>query len=283
MSKPYDLKFLFFVVLLFFSVMTITTLPSCKTSGKTVKIKEEKKTEDKSAPDLQSLIEQHSFTANSMSAKASVRYKTATGDNTEFNINMRMLKDSAIWISISPLLGIEVARVMLTPDSVMYMDRMNNKYALNNYNYLNRMFDVNVDFEIIQGILTGNLFAYKKNKFNSVYLEDQYYILSTLSKKKLQRSLEDIDINRPVVQDMYIDPSTYRIIRLQIEDHRSGKMLQTSYSDHRETITGLFPHRLVTIVKAGEQVDVDIQYQKLNINETVTFPFKIPSGYAKMD
>ena len=39
-----------------------------------------------------------------------------------------MLRDSAIWLSISPLLGIEAVRVLLTKDSVKALDRLNNIY-----------------------------------------------------------------------------------------------------------------------------------------------------------
>ncbi|MBK8414658.1 MAG: DUF4292 domain-containing protein [Bacteroidetes bacterium] len=38
------------------------------------------------------------------------------------NINLRIKTDSLTWISKSPLLGIEVARVMITRDSVKFMD-----------------------------------------------------------------------------------------------------------------------------------------------------------------
>ena len=68
---------------------------------------------------------------------------------------------------------------------------------------------MNIDYEIIQGVLTGNLFSYKKNKFNSVYNdEDKYYILSTLGKHKLKRSLEEKDPNKPIIQDMWVSDST---------------------------------------------------------------------------
>ncbi|MBK7856213.1 MAG: DUF4292 domain-containing protein [Bacteroidetes bacterium] len=102
-----------------------------------------------------------------------------------------MRRDSVIWISISPALGIEVARVLITKDSVKVIDRLSNKYKLTDYKYLNDLLRMNVDFDIIQGVLTGNLFSYKRNRLSSVYLEDKYYILSSLGKRKLKRSLEE--------------------------------------------------------------------------------------------
>ncbi|MBK6643722.1 MAG: DUF4292 domain-containing protein [Bacteroidetes bacterium] len=230
-------------VILFVVVVAIMTgLSSCKTRHKAQVpvVKDEKNPDDKSAPDLQQLIYDNSFKVNSFSAKASV--KTNIGDQSNsFNINLRIKTDSVIWISVSPLLGIEVARVMITRDSVKFMDRLNNKYSNSDFRFFNDLLNVNIDFEIIQGILTGNLFSYKKNKFNSVYIEDKYYILSTLSKRKLKRSLEDIDPNKPIVQDMWVSYQNYRITRLSVEDQRLQKSLLTDYSDHRQTEGGLFP------------------------------------------
>lgn len=282
MSRRYGHTIACITTLLFCTALVLVSMPSCKVSSKTAKVKEEKKPEDKSAPDLQTLIENNSFKATTITAKASVKSVSGT-EETSFNINMRLRTDSALWVSISPLLGIEVARVLITRDTVKFIDRLNNKYAVTDYNYLNDLFQVNIDFDIIQGVLTGNLFAYKKNKFNSVYLEDRYYILSTLSKKKLKRSLEDIDINKPIVQDMWVDASSYRITRLSIEDQRMQKSLQTEYSDHRGTDGGLFPYRSSTVIVTDKQVRVDIEYSRVNLNEPITFPFNIPSGYERIN
>ena len=210
-------------------IAAVLFFAACHSSRKASapKVKDDKKTEAESAPYLEERIDSSSFRARTFSAKADVT--TRQGENTlSFNINMRVKSDSIIWISITPLLGIEVARVMVTPDSVKFIDRINKKYSVTDLEFFNRLFDINVDFDIIQGIITGNLFAYKKNKFNSVYTEEGQYILSTLSKRKLKRSLEDIDPSKPVVQDVWVSDSNYRISRLSVEDRKLNKSLTVS-------------------------------------------------------
>jgi hypothetical protein len=231
---------------------------------------------------LQQLIETNAFKAKSISAKAAVDSDIG-GSTNSFTISLRLKTDSIIWISISPLLGIEVARVMLTRDTVKFMDRLGNKYSISDYQMLNELFRVNVDFDIIQGVLTGNLFSYKKGKFNSVYLEEGYYILSTLSKRALKRSLEDIDINRPIVQDIWVDGLTYRVTKLSIEDQRTNKSLLTDYSDHQPTDGGIFPYRSSTVINADKQIKIKIEYNKISLNTDLDFPFKIPAGYEKLN
>jgi hypothetical protein len=266
-----------------FPILLGMTFSACSVLRKAEepKIKEPKNVEDKTAPDLQQLIRDNSFNGESISAKASVSTQGGQQDGS-FNISMRLQKDSIIWVSISPLLGIEVARVMISKDSVKFIDRINNKYALTDFQFLSQMLDVNVDYDIIQGVLIGNLFSYRKNKFNSVYVEDSCYILSTMSKRKLKRSLEDIDITLPVVQDVWVEDSTYKITRLSIEDLRVQKSLLTDYSDYRLTDAGRFPFRSTTVIKTAQQLKIDIEYNKVSVNEMLEFPFTIPKGYERI-
>ena len=42
--------------------------------------------------------------------------------------SMRIRSDSAIYISIAPILGIEIARAIITPDSVKLINRLESTY-----------------------------------------------------------------------------------------------------------------------------------------------------------
>ena len=284
MTKLFRLTGRYGAVFLLSACTFFIPITGCKTKQKSVApvVRNEHGPEDKSAPDLQQQISDSSFKARTVAAKASVKVISGEEENS-FNINLRIYTDSIIWISISPLLGIEVARIMVTRDSVQFMDRLNKKYSVSGYEKLNDLFQINVDFDIIQGILTGNLFAYKKNKFNSVYIEDRYYILSTLSKRNLKRSLEQADVDKPIVQDLWVDDNNFRITKLNVEDQRLGKSLLTQYEDHRATEGGLFPFKSQTVINSGKTISVGIEYQKLTLNTQIDFPFNIPAGYEKIE
>jgi hypothetical protein len=259
-----------------------TMLFSCKPTGKieTPKIKD-KKLEEKEAGELEGLIMENTFKVNTMSARASVSTDIG-GASTSFNINVRMKNDSIIWISISPLLGIEVARVVATRDSIKFLDRLNKQYSATDYRYINETLDLNVDYDIMQGVLTGNIFSYKKNKFNSVYIDDKFYILSTLSKKKIIRTLEEDDPSKPIIQDMWVDDTTYRITKLSIEDKRVSKKMTTDYSDFRGTDGGLFPYKSSTKISASKNINIDLEFTKLSLNRELSYPFSVPDTYEQI-
>ena len=78
---------------------------------------------------LFSEMEKNKFHFNTLVCKASVDAKTPKL-STGFSANIRIKKDSAIWVSISPALGIEVMRAVLTKDSVKFVDRINKRYYI---------------------------------------------------------------------------------------------------------------------------------------------------------
>ena len=50
--------------------------------------------------------------------------------------NVRIVHDEAIWISVTALMGIEVARVLITPDSVKIINRLQAEYIKKPLEYL---------------------------------------------------------------------------------------------------------------------------------------------------
>jgi len=274
---------------IFVAVICITAtllLPSCR-SRKAImppnSTTEIRPMQDKSVQELLGKLDSASFKPEWVTAKASVT-TIQDGNETSFNISMRSKKDSVIWVSISPLLGIEVARVMVTADSVKFLDRIHAKYQATSFETVNKLLQMKVNFEIVQAILFGNFFAYKKNenRFNSVYLEDKYYILSSLNKKNLRRALEEKDPNKPVIQDVYVDENSFRIDKLQVEDQKINKMLTTDYDDFRETTGGLFPYKSTTKIIADKSFEIHIEYGKVTVSEPQEFPFNVPSNYERI-
>jgi len=266
-------------------VVVFSMLSACKTQQKATApiVTDIKPMVNKSVQELQYKLDSASFDLNYLTAKAAV---VVIQDSNEisFNISYRSKKDSIIWISVSPLLGIEVARLMISADSVKILDKIHNRYEVTSFESINKMLQMKVNFEIVQALLYGNFFAYKKNenRFNSVYLEDKFYILSSLNKKKLKRSLEDKDLNKPVIQDLYVNDSTYRISRVQVEDQRINKLLTTVYSDFRITDGGLFPFKSTTKIVAEKNIEIRIEYGKIAKAESLDFPFNIPNNYERI-
>jgi hypothetical protein len=281
MSKKY---FRYSIAVMVISMLfTVTACKSRKQAVVNQPTTEIRPMQERSVQELMSKLDSAEFKAVWINAKASVS-TIQDGSETSFNITMRSKRDSIIWISISPLLGIEVARVMITTDSVKFIDRLHGKYQVGSFENINKILQLKANFELVQSLLFGNFFAYKKNenRFNSVYLEDKYYILSSLNKKKLKRSLEEKDLNKSVIQDVFIDDFSYRIKKMQVNDQKIDKVLITDYEDFRVTDAGLFPFKSATKIEADKSFEIKIEYGKVAVGEPQEFPFNVPANYERI-
>ena len=77
---------------------------------------------------------------------------------TKVSGTLRIKKNEVIQISIAPLLGIEVARVEITPDGVLVVDRMNKRYVKSSFRDIGALANVGLDFHALQSLFLNELF-----------------------------------------------------------------------------------------------------------------------------
>ena len=216
-----------------------------------------------------------------IAAKAQVDYTDKSGETNSFDITLRIRKDSAIWISITPLLGIEAARVLINQDSIVLLDRVHKTYKVRRFDYLGEMLKTDVDFSMIQSVVMGNYFQYQKNdKIRSYYEEDPYSILSTLNKRQARRAMEEKDPSRPVIQDFWID-GNFRIIKSKITDEKLDRWMEARYSSFTSVNNYLFPNNIVVTFFSGSPVIMKVTYTKVTSEESLAMPFTIPEKYSR--
>src|SRR4029453_6343563 len=118
------LRFSFFVFpVLFFS---------CKTSKKTTTSAPPPPAVEMSFQQALDSMLHYAPSFSAMTAKGDIEFNSAD-NSTSLSFHMRMKRDSAIWLSVSPLLGIEAVRILLTRDSVKALDKLNNIYYSDGY------------------------------------------------------------------------------------------------------------------------------------------------------
>ncbi|PKP35209.1 MAG: hypothetical protein CVU00_03250 [Bacteroidetes bacterium HGW-Bacteroidetes-17] len=197
---------------------------------------------------------------------------------TEFKGQVRIKKDSMIWVSFSPALGIEAARMLITYDSVKFINRMNKTYFEGDYNYLNDFLDTNIDFDVLQALILGNdLSHYEDGKFRAS-IENKLYKLATASRSKLKRYIRSHEIDPIVfIQSIWLLPETFKISQLSLKEiKKENKKLQANYSKFMELDKQLFPRVVDFDLQAESKIEVHLVFSKITINEELNYPFNVP-------
>ena len=260
-------------------VIVISFLSACKTTRKLYKepLKEE------GAEYLFKKLNENELMFEYINAKFNLHFQEDK-KKTSFKGQIRIQKDSLIWVSFSPLLGIEVARMLITNDSVKFINRMNKTFFEGDYKYLNEFFDTNLDFNVLQGLIIGNDFShYEISKFRA-FIDNKQYRLATASRNKLKKYMRKHEKETNVfIQNIWLDPENFKISQISLKElGKENKKLQMNYNEFIKINSQLFPKNINFNLQAEKKIDVQIDYSRIDVNEKINFPFKVPKKYKSV-
>lgn len=253
-----------------------------------------------------------------LSMKADAR-ATMDDKSNSFKVNIRIRKDSLIWMSVSSVIGVEAARAEITPDTIKFMDKINSHYYIGEMDSLAEKFDVDADFETLQSLLIGNSIDLKDSTNLKISVQKGDYLLSTLKKRKLKRILkkneklekkserlekksngnnegekknekyekksEKIEKEEEkydmILQSLWIDAELFKITRISINDLKTNHSLIAEYSKFSAEENQQVPHSIRFHSESKKNMVVDIEYSKVTLNVPQSVPFNIPEKYER--
>lgn len=202
-------------------------------------------------------------------ARLRVRYEDE-GTTQNLSVSLRMEKDEVIWLSGS-MLGITLAKVMITPTRVRYYEKIEGTYFDGDFELLSNWLGIPLDFEKVQNLLIGQaLYDLRKEKW-STETSTQGYRLSPL---KEYNNLE---------RNFLITPETFKILAEQISQPNKNRYVTITYPEYQMLAGKLFPSEIkimATDMEASSKIE--IEFIDVDLNADVNFPFEIPSGYDEI-
>tara|TARA_R110000868_G_scaffold42063_11_gene142814 strand:- start:1031 stop:1852 length:822 start_codon:yes stop_codon:yes gene_type:complete len=265
----------------FLILIPLLYLFSCKTAEKAKKSDlEGKKTEY-----LVNQMNLNAFEFSTLNFKASVQIENEGGKKNSFRANFRLKKDSAIWISISPALGIEVARLLITDDTVKIINRLNKEYFIGDYNYLNKRFNIELEFQLLQALILGNPIDFEINEKLNFSTDKTFYYLGNLKKRKAKKAddkPQKIERKDEEVFSIWLEPINFKISKLLFSDLSANRFVQGKYSNFTSINDQSLAQNLDFNFQSEKPVKIKMDYSKIDLNESINFPFNVPSKYEQV-
>lgn len=260
-------------------LLTILVLAGCKTTRSVYKqpIKEE------GADYLVNKLKENELDFNWLSAKFSLEM-LVDKKKTSFKGQIRIKKDSAIWVSFTPALGIEVARLMITNDSVKLINRINDTYFIGDYAFLNDFLQTGIDFDVLQSFIIGNDFQYYEAGEFRASIDNMDYRLSAAARHKIKQYVKAHEIPQVFVQNIWLDPELFKITRVNIKEvTNQNRKLEAIYSDFVEVNEQLFPSDMIFEISSSDtKVWVNIEFSRIVLQDPLRFPFNIPDKFTRI-
>jgi hypothetical protein len=229
---------------------------------------------------LKEKLDANRLSFNYLSAKLSINYQKESS-STSLRGQLRMREDSILWLSFSPAMGIEAARLILTQDSVKFINRLNKTYFTGRYKMLDTLISSTVDYIIVQSMILGNeLPHYTVDNYN-VKVDDNMYLLTMEKKRKIKKKIKKG--NSPtniIVEKVWMDPVNFRMRKVEMHEiGAENNKLVVYYNDYREVEGKWFPFNIQIQISANKDISINVKYNKVHFDEKMSFPFHIPKKY----
>ncbi|GAB6120200.1 DUF4292 domain-containing protein [Dysgonomonas termitidis] len=217
-----------------------------------------------------------------------VKFKTlTTKGNVEFKAGnssqkvpavFKMVKDSILQVSIRiPILGGEAMRLTITPDSIFMVDRMKKQYIAERFKDSKVIANLDFNFYNLQALFTNKLFipgnrevAEKDFQKYDISSANDVYMLKTKGKGDL-------------LYNFAVD-ATNHVASTLIYNEKKKITLQWSYNDFIKDNNLVYPTTMQAKVDVEKRrVDINITYDKLEIDKSFSIDNSISPKYTKVD
>ncbi len=248
-------------------------------------------------------IEQSAFDYEYLTIKRISCQFSNNDKKTNFTINLKTLKDEKILVSISKL-RVPVGRVLLTPDSVKYVNYIDHNYFVDDYSYLSSFLNIDLDFATVQSIVSNNAFSYRndaKNKdfktFKS-FVEDGMYVLQSEKTKKIfkmekkskvgktgkiERRLKRLDDEALIIQKMYFSPANFALTELIINDKTNDRIMNMKFNNFVEVQKKDYPGVIdMSFNSEQNEVKLKLRMSGFSTDKIDSFNIKIPEKYDEI-
>lgn len=240
------------------------------------------------------MVKERTLNYQTLSVKKANMSVNNNGKSVSVRGYYKIRKDSVIQISAQKL-AIPVGKMEINPDSfriVYYLDQEN---IFGSLDYINDMLGIEVDFNVIQSILTGQLFSFRQdsrdNNFRDFACEienDMYKITSLRDRKlrkitrnedRLERYRNRMDENHLIKQDIYIDPDSFVVRKMVFNDMDFKRVVQFDFSHFEKVNDQWFPSDIQVDYKGEKSVKISLELSKISINDETNFNFAASPKY----
>ncbi len=237
----------------FLIILIIFLSTACKTNRSVLKTID--------LPQNNSKTQEFNFTY--LTAKAKISYKDFE-QSFKSSVDIRIKKDSAIWLSVKPAMGIEAMRVLITQDSIKILDRLKGENYLHSMRDLSKSMNFNLRFELLQAAITGNFMS--KVKPDSISQIDDYQVIRQKEKA--------------IQIENYIGNNNGKIHKVMLQDLATSNVGQINYSEFGEADSQIFAFLGKVILHYYTQTnevataEIELKYSKVEVSKKyLRFPF----------
>ena len=199
--------------------------------------------------------------------RASAKYKHE--DNSQsVSAEVKIKKDEQILVSIR-VLGITMAKALITPLEVKYYEKINGSYFEGDYELLSQWLGTDLNFSKIQNMLLGKPID-DLTKGNYLFSETDKLIKLNSNESNGEKSFS-------------FDAVRFLLKKQEISQPEKERNFEVNYSSFQEFTSSKLPTGMtINAIQKTEKTTINIDYNSITFNEELNFPYSVPNGYDRI-
>jgi hypothetical protein len=144
----------------------------------------------------------------------------------EVKANIHIRKDSVIWMKFT-VIGVEGGKALINKDSITIVSTVDKEYYVFDYGELSRRFNMEINYNVIQAAMLGNLIM-PRSESDEIKQESSVYTL------KQQAGTIDV-VN-------FVNAASMKIEKVELKEGNSSNSLVLNYSNFQPVGNRIFPY-----------------------------------------
>lgn len=212
-----------------------------------------------------------------LTARTRVEMNTGQSSAMAVNATMRVKRGEIIRFSIAPLLGIEVARIDITPEHLLAVDRMNKRYVEVSFAEISSLLNTEIDFNILQSLILNEIFLPGKDRLTQI--DADRFMLSPDG----DRARLDVKGSRNIGYSFFTSATDGRLEETVISLKNLPYALCCTYSDFTMLGNDVFPQTVnMKSEGTGKVYSVGLKFSRIGTDSDWDVKTELSSKYRKM-
>lgn len=234
----------------------------------------------KNARALSRYVKENEFMFDWINAKANVE-SNVDGNEESFDVRVKCKKDSAILITIEKL-SIDIAKILITKDSVKMRIDIKKLYFVGDFKYINELLNADLDFDLLQAVLFGNSAEFQEDETKLKPVTDRtncHYLLSTERKRRLRKIQTGSSDLKNSLQTLTLNPDNYKILKNEFIEPATNRQFIATYSNFTKKDSVYAPYHVDIDIVAQKKANIKIDYVRIEKNTPQKLSLNIPAKY----
>lgn len=204
-----------------------------------------------------------------LASRVQVVYEDGNKEQS-ITVSLRMEKDRIIWIKAS-ILGITLAKAMITPERVSYYETISNTYFDGDFTLLSDWLGTELDFERAQSILLGqSIFKLDESNYQASIIQDRYKLLPKTQPLNFIHSL-------------ILNADNFKVLSGTLSQPGEGRLFTLRYGTYQQVEGSYYPSDIwIDATDNQQKTKISVSYKNIDVNAAVSFPFDIPQGFEQI-